>query len=137
MGYKYNKREVLLSPIYFLYYDGEKIDFKIYTHHSFYYDKSKPFFALSNLNGDNIKIRRRTFVLNMMGGNQYKYYAYLDYKPENKDFVRVLKMIYKIKKTKLNNSIEELRKDREYNENVLKTLNIYLKKVGENNETEY
>ncbi len=129
MGYKYNKRENLLSPIYFLYYDGEKIDFKIYTHHSFYYDKSKPFFALSNLNGDNIKIRRRTFVLNMMGGNQYKYYAYLDYKPENKDIIRFLKQINLISNIKKQKSLEEYNKDKEYVKNIEKVIyNYYQKK---------
>lgn len=116
--------ELLKKPIYFISYEGGKVNKKVYTYHNFYYDREKPYFFLKSEEGT-LKIRRKTFALNILGGNQYKYYAYLDYDPENKDVIRFLKQINLISNIKKQNSLEEYNKDKEYVKSLEKAIRGY------------
>ena len=117
--------ELLKKPIYFIYYSEGKVDKKVYTRQNFYYDKEKPYFFLMTEEGTTLKIRRKTFVLNMLGGNPYKYYAYLDYDPEDKHILRFLKQINLISNIKKQKSLEEYNKDKEYIRNLEKAIRGY------------
>lgn len=117
--------ELMKKPIYFISYEGGKVNKKVYTRHNFYYDKEKPYFFLATEEGTTLKIRRKTFVLNMLGGNQFKYYAYLDYTPEDKHIIRFLKQVNLIANIKKQKSLEEYNKDKEYVKNIEKVIRGY------------